>query len=222
MRQPSAAIDADGNIYVSFSVPIEGDVSDLDANYRDVGMVYSTDGGVTWQPAQNLTQTMRAEDDFACLSPRTDSFVHMVWQQDIIPGTALQNNSASANNHETVLNDILYAAIPTERIRNNEVGHQWGLGVHKANRPASVFVVSQNYPNPFSGTSDVLIYLDEPAKLNVEIRSLDGKVVRSESPRYVTPGNHFVTLNAAGLTPGVYFYTVTAGANTVTRKMNVQ
>lgn len=222
MRQPSPAIDANGNIYVSFSVPIEGDVSDLDANYRDIGMVYSTDGGVTWQAAQNLTQTMRAEDDFACLSPKADNYVHMVWQQDIIPGTALQNNSSSANNHETVLNDMLYAAIPTDKIRNNEIGHQWGLGVHKANRPASVFVVSQNYPNPFNGTSDVLIYLDEPATLQVEIRGLDGKVVRSQSPRYVTPGNHFITLNAAGLTPGVYFYTVTAGANTVTRKMNVQ
>ena len=32
MRQPSAGIDPNGDIYVSFSVPIESDISDFDAN----------------------------------------------------------------------------------------------------------------------------------------------------------------------------------------------
>ncbi|MBU6324921.1 MAG: T9SS type A sorting domain-containing protein [Bacteroidetes bacterium] len=222
LRQPSPAIDAQGNIYVTFSVPIEGDVSDLDANYRDIGIVYSTDGGATWKNEQNLTQTMMVEDDFASVAPDADNFVHMVWQRDLIPGTNLQNNSTSANNHEPVKNQIMYAAIPTAKILADAIGHQWGLGIHKANQPAEVFVVSQNFPNPFSDKSEVLIFMDEPGTLQVDILTLDGKTIRSSSEKLMTRGNHNIQLDGKGLKAGMYLYRFTAGKNVVTKKMTIQ
>ncbi len=222
MRQPSPTIDAAGNIYVTFSVPIEGDLSDLDANYRDIGLVYSTDGGATWKTGQNLTQTMMVEDDFASVAPDADDFVHMVWQRDGIPGTNLQNNSTSTNNHEPVKNQIMYAAIPTAKILSDAIGHQWGLGVNKMNQPAEVFVVSQNYPNPFSSKSEVLVFMDEPGTLKVDIITLDGKVVRSSSQKMISRGNQIVQLDGTGLNAGMYLYRFTAGKNVVTKKMTIQ
>jgi len=222
MRQPSPGIDAAGNIYVTFSVPVEGDVSDLDANYRDIGVVYSTDGGTTWADEQNLTQTMLVEDDFASISPTADDFVHMVWQRDGIPGTNLQNNSTSSNNHEPVKNQIMYAAIPTAKILSDAIGHQWGLGVQKVNQSAEVFIVSQNYPNPFSDKSNVMVYMDEPGKLQVDILTLDGKIVRSSSQKLVSRGNHVIELDGKGLNTGMYLYRFTAGKNVVTKKLTIQ
>jgi hypothetical protein len=35
-------------------------------------------------------------------------------------------------------------------------------------------------------------------------------------------GSHSLTIDASVLAPGVYFYTVTAGAQTITRKMIVE
>jgi hypothetical protein len=35
-------------------------------------------------------------------------------------------------------------------------------------------------------------------------------------------GKHLLTIGSAGLEPGIYFYTVTMGAEKVTRKMIIQ
>jgi len=157
----------------------------------------------------------------ACL-PTADDFVHMVWQRDGIPGTNLQNNSTSSNNHEPVKNQIMYAAIPTAKILSDAIGHQWGLGVQKVNQSAEVFIVSQNYPNPFSDKSNVMVYMDEPGKLQVDILTLDGKIVRSSSQKLVSRGNHVIELDGKGLNTGMYLYRFTAGKNVVTKKLTIQ
>ena len=117
MRQPSAGIDPNGDIFVSFSIPIESDLSDFDANYRDIGMVYSTDGGNTWAASQNVTQALRQEDDFACIAKSVDDYVHMIWQADDQCGNNLSNDDPNFGNHPVAKNTIYYQAIPVADIK---------------------------------------------------------------------------------------------------------
>jgi hypothetical protein len=221
MRQPNAAIDANNRIFVTFSVPIEGDVSFLDANFRDIGIVHSTDGGATWEQTQNITQFYQKEDDFASIAREVDDFIHVIWQQDEIPGTNLQNNSVLMANHEVVLNTIYYTAIPVASILTGEIGHMYGINNEKIGT-GEVFVVGQNYPNPFGTSSNVAIYLTQPGDVTLEVRNAMGALVQSSVKKGLLRGNHLLDINGDNLSNGVYTYTVIAGGSSVTKSMMIQ
>ena len=221
MRQPNAALDPNGNLYCIFSFPVEGDISDLDANYRDIGIVYSTDGGQTWGNPQNLTQYLMKEDDFGAVAREADDFLHFMWQQDEIPGTNLQNNDVLMANHEVVENKIMYQAVPVGEILSESIGMVHGLSTELP-RTGEVFVVSQNQPNPFDQTSDVIIFLTKPGDVQIEVRNTMGALVKSFDYNNLLRGNHQLTINAEGLTSGVYTYTVISGANSVSKTMMVK
>lgn len=221
MRQPNASIDPNGNIYCVFSEAIEQDVSDLGANFRDLGVVYSKDGGATWGDPQDITQVLNREDDFPSTARQANGFLHVMWQQDEIPGTNLQNNLSSTDNHPVVLNTIMYQAIPVSEILNDQIGMIWGLNVDKPNT-GEVMVVNQNYPNPFSGTTNVLVYLTRPGDVTVSVHNMAGAEVVNTTVSELSKGNHIVEINCAGLPAGVYTYSLTSGGSTVSKTMIVK
>ncbi|MBS3913845.1 MAG: T9SS type A sorting domain-containing protein [Bacteroidetes bacterium] len=221
MRSPNASIDSSGNMYCVFSLPIEGDVSDLNANFRDIGVVFSEDGGDNWGGIQNLTQVANREDDFGTVARKANGFLHMMWQQDEYPGTNLQNNSSSVGNHPVNLNRIMYQAIPVTDILNGNIGMQWGLKVEEPNT-GEVMVVNQNYPNPFSGTTNVVIYMQKPGDLAVNVHSTTGALVKSFNLKNLYKGNHMLEIDATGLPAGIYTYSLTSGGSTVSRTMMVK
>ncbi len=221
LRQPSAAIDANGNIFVTFSVPIEEDISDLDANFRDIGIVHSTDGGVSWATPQNITQFIGREDDFASVAREADNFVHVVWQQDEIPGTNLQNNDRVMANHDVMNNKIMYQAIPVSEILDGTIGMLYGVGVETPNT-GEVFVVNQNQPNPFSDNSQVMIYLTKPGNVTLEVRNTLGSLISTQTYNSLSRGNHMLNIDGSHLTPGVYTYSVISGANKISKTMLVK
>lgn len=221
LRSPNAALDASGNIYCIFSVPIEGDISDLNANFRDLGVVFSEDGGQTWAAAQNLTQVAGLEDDFGTVARDADNFLHMVWQQDEYPGTNLQNNSTAFGNHPVILNKIVYQAVPLDDIINGTIGMQWGLKTEEPNT-GEVMVVNQNFPNPFSGTTQVTVYMQRPGDLSVAVRNATGAVVRQFELSDLYRGSHIINIDGSNLPAGIYTYSLTSGGSTVSRTMMVK
>ena len=217
LRSPNAGIDANGNIFCAFSIPIEDDLSDLDANYRDLGIVYSKDSGATWGTPQNITQSIGAEDDYGTVARDVNDFVHVVWQQDDLPGTNLQNNSTVAN-HEVVLNRIMYQAIPVQDIFDEVIGL---ANVDQPNT-GEVLVVNQNYPNPFENTTNVMVWLTRPGDVKIEVRNMMGAIVKTQTHKDLFKGNHELTIDGSGLTAGVYTYTLIAGGNSTSKTMMVK
>jgi hypothetical protein len=220
LRQPSAAVDANNRIFVTFSIPIEGDESFLSANFRDIGIVHSVDGGLSWEEPQNITQFYQMEDDFASIAREVDDFIHVIWQQDDIPGTNLQNNSILMANHEVNLNSIYYQAIPVSAILTAEIGHLYGINNEKIGT-GEVFIVGQNYPNPFNETSNVAIYLSQPGDLTLEVRNTVGALVQNTAHKGLLRGNHLLEINAHNLPNGIYTYTVTSGGRSETKTMMI-
>ncbi len=86
-----------------------------------------------------------------------------------------------------------------------------------------------NYPNPFNPETWIPYQLSEPAEVTISIYSADGKLVRTLTLGYQPAGiyrnRHLAAYwngkNALGesIASGVYFYTLTAGKFTATRKM---
>ena len=89
-----------------------------------------------------------------------------------------------------------------------------------------------NYPNPFNPETWIPYQLAEPAEITISIYSADGKLVRTLTLGYQPAGiyrnRHLAAYwdgkNALGepIASGVYFYTLTAGDFTATRKMLIR
>ena len=82
--------------------------------------------------------------------------------------------------------------------------------------------VSQNFPNPFTGKTYVNVSLKEGTNVSLEVYTLTGQKVSANNYGYLNTGSHNLTINANNLPTGVYFYTVKAGTQKITRKMIVE
>jgi hypothetical protein len=77
------------------------------------------------------------------------------------------------------------------------------------------FTIYGNYPNPFNPTTNIRFDLPVNANVRVEIVDLLGRNVMTVSPMAMTAGsNKIITVDAARLSSGVYFYKLIAeGSN---------
>jgi len=82
--------------------------------------------------------------------------------------------------------------------------------------------VSQNRPNPFSGTTTIDVKLTQSSSVVVEVMNVTGQKVMELNNGTLNAGNHSFKINASQLSSGIYFYTVRAGNSSVTKKMIVQ
>ena len=98
--------------------------------------------------------------------------------------------------------------------------------------PPKETVLLANYPNPFNPETWIPYQLSEPAEVTVSIYALDGKLVRTLELGQVPAGiyqnrsraAYWDGQNAQGepVASGVYFYTLTAGDFSATRKMVIR
>ena len=90
-------------------------------------------------------------------------------------------------------------------------------------------VLLANYPNPFNPETWIPYQLAKPADVTLTIYAVDGKVIRQLALGHQLPGVYQNRSHAAywdgknelgeNVASGVYFYTLTAGEFTATRKM---
>jgi poly(beta-D-mannuronate) lyase len=96
-----------------------------------------------------------------------------------------------------------------------DVGPSWGSATNAADEatglPAS-FDILGAYPNPFSITSTLRFSLGEAAPVRVELFDALGRRLATVADRAFGPGIHEVTLDGAGLAPGLLLYRVQAGS----------
>ena len=75
----------------------------------------------------------------------------------------------------------------------------------------SEFALHGNFPNPFNPTTNIRFDLPEQANVRVEIVDLLGRSVMTLAPQAMSAGaNKVITVDAARLSSGVYFYRVVA------------
>ena len=88
---------------------------------------------------------------------------------------------------------------------------------------ATQMEVSQNFPNPFSNETNVTVSLKQGSDLNLSVYNITGQKVLDKNYGYRPAGSQItMTIRGDELPTGVYFYTVEAGSQKVTRKMIVQ
>ncbi len=81
------------------------------------------------------------------------------------------------------------------------------------------FELNQNYPNPFNPTTAISYQLSAVSDVQLTVYNMLGQKVQTLVNGQQAAGQHSVHFNASGLASGIYYYTLRAGSNTITRKM---
>ncbi|MBN3036529.1 MAG: T9SS type A sorting domain-containing protein [Bacteroidales bacterium] len=200
---PDIAIDANNIIYLTFASTTET-YDNGTYNYKHIWVRSSPDGGTTWGNFYDLnTDLVHIFDE--CIFPHVayycDEWVYFHYNIDATPGIAWSGD------HSYQENKTIFAKY-TDIVN---IGEKTGIS----------FRVSQNTPNPFAGESIVQVVLDRKAEVRMEVFDLTGQKVLEINRGLLNTGTHQLRIDGSRLGAGLYFYTVTAGDQAMTRKMIV-
>ena len=168
----------------------------------------------------------------------------------IIGLSAARTSQGSASGQGTLVS-IRFTALANGEtrltLRNFQAGSSTGKPI--SSPPIEIFIVvggqpaapafvpetttlRHNYPNPFNPETWIPYQLAEPANVTLRIYATDGALVRTLAVGYQSAGRYQQRSRAAywdgrneigePVASGVYFYTLTAGDFTATRKMSIQ
>ncbi|HPC35933.1 MAG TPA: T9SS type A sorting domain-containing protein [Candidatus Marinimicrobia bacterium] len=90
-----------------------------------------------------------------------------------------------------------------------------------ANTKPEKFALRQNFPNPFNPTTTINFTLPEPGNVTLKVYNMLGQEVATliNNEFRGANGNHSVLFDGSRLSSGVYFYTITYGNKTISKKM---
>ena len=207
--QPQIHVDAENKIFIGYSSVTET-FDDGNQTFRHLWMRTSPDLGTTWGDFHHLTSNLIHifdENVFPAMASYSDDGVYLSWQTDDQPGLAVRGDDDPYGENFIRFMKIFKADV---------------VGVSETAELISQNDVSQNFPNPFNGTSSVIVNLRTKSDLSLEVVNITGQRVFETKSKAAYTGANVLTIDASNLTPGVYFYTVRAGESTVTKKMIVE
>jgi sugar lactone lactonase YvrE/fibronectin type 3 domain-containing protein len=81
------------------------------------------------------------------------------------------------------------------------------------------YELGQNYPNPFNPTTTIEYAMPQAGVVTLKVYDVLGREVTTLVNERKAAGNYAVPFNGSGLASGVYFYKLTAGNFTATKKL---
>jgi len=115
----------------------------------------------------------------------------------------------------------------TKEALADSIMHFFGILVGQEEKPANIsnmpriYGLSQSYPNPSKQSTVISYQLPVKGKVNLRVYDVSGRLVEVMIDRVEEVGYHNERLDTKGYASGVYFYRLSAGGKTFTRKMLV-
>lgn len=81
------------------------------------------------------------------------------------------------------------------------------------------YSLEQNYPNPFNPTTNIKFTVPKDGHSTLKIYDMTGKEVSTYLDSYIKAGSYNAQFNGTNLSSGVYYYRLTAGDFSETKKM---
>ncbi|MBI5730465.1 MAG: T9SS type A sorting domain-containing protein, partial [Ignavibacteriales bacterium] len=77
----------------------------------------------------------------------------------------------------------------------------------------------ENYPNPFNPTTKISFSIPQKSQIKLKVFDVLGREVANLADGVYEVGKYEVTFDASKLPSGVYFYNLTTGSNSISKKM---
>jgi hypothetical protein len=81
---------------------------------------------------------------------------------------------------------------------------------------------SSPYPNPFTGKTSVDVTLAKAGDASIEISNTVGQLLSATDYKNLPAGKNTLTIDGSSLSKGLYFFTVKAGSDALTRSMSIE
>ncbi|HEY3372513.1 MAG TPA: SdrD B-like domain-containing protein [Prolixibacteraceae bacterium] len=111
----------------------------------------------------------------------------------------------------------------------DELGNELGRGCLQQSVELTTFVIgdllqqgfklAQNHPNPFSTTTTIGYEIPKAAIVQIRIYDMLGKQISLLVNEQKSAGKHEIVVDRKGLVSGIYYYSITSGGLSQTRKM---
>lgn len=187
-------------------------------------MLTSTDEGNSWRIGGGLADTTI---DFLGSTYDSVSFKQWGVGSSGIIVSSIDTGKTWATIQSGVNTDLYDITFPCERVG-------WAVGdsgvILRYDNPTLVNDPSQEeslpdlyvldpYPNPFNSQTSIVFYLAKEEKVRIEVFNLLGQRLRMLLNEVTVKGKHTINFNATGLSSGIYFYRLSAGRNSIIKKI---
>jgi len=204
---PNAGLDADGNIWLSFSAYTEN-VDNGSQVFRHIYMTKSEDGGTNWKNPVDVTPhdiwSGRQECVFGSMAPEVDDKIRIIYQKDEEPGLAVRGDDDFIDE-----NEIVYLEIDTVGLFDG------ATSISENSKKVNNFSI---YPNPANDYASIAISLDKTEKVTLTIVDLLGKEISKEET-VLFSGKSTERLDVSNFQNGVYFINLQVGNKITTQKL---
>ncbi|MBT6163020.1 MAG: T9SS type A sorting domain-containing protein [Crocinitomicaceae bacterium] len=209
---PSMATDASGAMYITYSAIMEN-FSTGAQNYRHQFVVYSTDGGVTWNTEDACDLTPDIDFDgyeavFGSIAPDVvEGKLEIIYQRDFEPGLHVRGDEDPID-----INDIVHLRVPTDDLGDcSDVEFEDWVGIAEAIDPADINL----YPNP--ADDQVELVINRPGAHQVDVWSATGQRVLSMQTTAMVQ-----RLETSQWAPGIYLVNIAQGEHHTVVRLAVQ
>jgi hypothetical protein len=220
----------------SFQVILDGDDNSIVMQYGDIAGAYQSDITIGIENQTGEVGLLYSYNDFAPYTGLAIRYNYPLFWLTVDPMSGLVEPSQSMDLDVTfdaaeLVDGWYYGEI---RIMTNDPVHslfaipctlQVGpVSVDDNNAMPAVFSLNQNYPNPFNPSTEISFGVPVSGHVTLEVYDIMGRMVTTLVNEELSAGSHQVIwdgVNASGesVTSGVYFYKLSQGDNTTTRKM---
>ncbi|MCX8056196.1 MAG: T9SS type A sorting domain-containing protein [Ignavibacteria bacterium] len=102
------------------------------------------------------------------------------------------------------------------------IGNRWDpLSVERQDVMVKDYQLYQNYPNPFNPTTEIQFALPKQDYVTLKVYDVLGKEISTLIEGDLQPGVYKVKFDAGKLSTGVYYYRLTSGSFSQTKKMMI-
>lgn len=172
---------------------ITGTAYDLNFDFNYTTIKYDTDGNQKWKISYDGGFTHRGDEPVAIsLDPS---------------GNVIVTGTSSRGTNTDDFTTVKYS----QTTGVNQISSQIPNG----------YSLSQNYPNPFNPATKINYELRIKNFVSLKISDVSGKMVFELVNQNQNPGSYEVDFDGSNLPSGVYFYELTAGEFSETKKMSL-
>lgn len=194
---PSAAIDVNGNIYLSYMAAVENSSDGVGEAIRHIYVSVSKDNGETWGDPIDVVSDPFAEGAYATLARNVDDNLRLLYQRDYCAG--ISTSTFDPCNSGTV-NEMVYVTMPV-----------FDLGINVgaptvSNGQANI----TTYPNPSTGLTTLDFGKTDQREISVSITNSIGRSVMNLNSVKIVSNKAQVDLS--GMENGIYYIHVKSGS----------
>jgi hypothetical protein len=201
--QPDIGVDANNNLYVVFSSV----VAQFDAAnnaYEHVYACRSTNGGLTWSTAVDITPGTGFDAAFPSLADLVDTHLYIVYNSDVLAGNSIQMN------HPENQTAIMFLKVPVTALV---------VDVGEGTRLPERYSLGQNYPNPFNPVTKIDYTVGVSGQVSIKVYNVLGQEVATLVDQQLSPGSYQTTFDGSHVSSGVYVYKMVAGSFQDSKKL---